>query len=178
MGKKIVSSTIVIRDVYIHMQVNKPGPLLHSKKEKLMAASTTTCQPHNESLSGALAHASLVVVNLVHSLTLILAFSSLPLRLLIFPSVKCSFWPLAAYFPLCLAQSPENRLLGILFHPFVQGRLQTHLFNAFVAWIHIRGCKLPLLLVVGPAGLGGQSPHTGVSQVRCRLWGVGVVSED
>ena len=43
------------------------------------------------------------------------------------------------------------------------------LFNVCVAWIDIRDVKLPSP-GWGTAQLGGS--HTGVSQVRCRLWGV------
>ena len=126
-----------------------------------MVASTTTCQPHSESLAGVLACASLVVCqNLVHSLTP--RYSLIPpLRLLIiFPSVKCSAFDLLLHISLsCLgAQSSQKTdSLGSYSIPLCKAGCR-------------HTCLMPLLLEFtsefvnspspgwGPAGLGGQSP--------------------
>ena len=88
---------------------------------------------------------------------------------------------LISYFPSLPVHSalPANRapwrrgpshISFVLYHPFVQGWMQARgSLNAFVAWINIRDLKLP------SSWLGSSwpwGPHTGVSQVRCRLWGV------
>ena len=91
-----------------------------------------------------------------------------------FPSVKCSAFDLLLHISLsCLgAQSSQKTdSLGSYSIPLCKAGCR-------------HTCSMPLLLeftseVVnspspgwGPAGLGGSVPHIGVSQVRCRLWGV------
>ena len=117
--------------------------------------------PQWQCLAGVLASVSLVVCQkLVHSLTpryLLIP----PLRLLIFTFCETyCFWPPSAYLPFLpwCSVFPGNRLLGILFHPFVQGWLQTwHLFNALLLEFTSETVNSPSP-GWGPAGLGGRSP--------------------
>ena len=161
------------------MQINKPEPLLHSKKKKKKKNNNgsfnydmstpqwvsgwciSTCVTCCMSESCPLTNPSL------------LAHPSPPTPDF-FPSVKCSAFDLLLHISLsCLgAQSSQKTdSLGSYSIPLCKAGCR-------------HTCSMPLLLeftseVVnspspgwGPAGLGGSVPHIGVSQVRCRLWGV------